>query len=82
MFRTKPNRCLNCSHLLDAATAVIGGRRPQPSDVTICISCGHIMAFDYDLSLRRLTDEEMVAVAGDRDIIMAQRAIAATRKQS
>jgi hypothetical protein len=54
--------------------------KPRPGDVTICIECGHIMAFDGDLGMRPLTDAEMIAVAGDRNIIMAQRAIAETKK--
>ena len=79
-FRTKPDRCLNCGHLIDGALAVGHENGPRPGDVTICIDCGHIMAFGGNLRMRSLTDEEMIAVAGDRRIVMTQRAIAETRK--
>lgn len=79
--RTKQCRCLNCGHEIDAAMPVHDGAKPSPGDVTICIECGHIMAFDHDLTMRALTDAEMVEVAGARDIVMAQRALAELRKK-
>ena len=79
--RNKACRCLSCSVPIDAAMGVREGRGPQPGDVTICIECGHIMAFAHDLTMRILTDKEMLAVAGDRDIIRAQRQIAETKRR-
>jgi hypothetical protein len=81
--RLKPDRCLCCGTLIDAAML---GRdpaeptMPKPGDVTICVYCGHIMAFGNDYRVRPLTDVEMYAVAGDRNIIMAQRAIAEVKR--
>jgi len=82
--RLRPSRCLDCGALTDAAmhaNAAKGRRIPKPNDVTICIECGHLMAFADDLTLRPLTDAEMIAVAGDRDIVMAQRLIAETKRK-
>lgn len=76
----KVSRCLNCGRALDAASSMTTKQKPRPGDVTICIDCGHIMAFADDLSMRALTDTEMIAVAGDRDIVMTQRALAELRK--
>ena len=79
--RTRRTRCLNCGSVIDAALHVdLMPVKPRSGDVTICMECGHIMAFDGDLGMRPLTDAEMVAVAGDRNIVMAQRRIAEARK--
>lgn len=74
-----PSSCTNCSKPLDGATSV-GAEDgvPDPGDVTVCIYCGHIMAFDEDLYLRDLTAAEQIDVAGDERILAAQWA----RKQS
>lgn len=68
--RVVANRCLNC----DAATGVDTGNSPSPGDFTVCIGCGHLMAFADDLSFRELTAAEQVAIAGDRRLIDVQRA--------
>lgn len=52
---------------------------PEPGDISVCINCGHIMAFADDLKLRSLTDQEMFDVAGDPRMLLAQRAIAETK---
>jgi len=66
--------CTNCGTILDAATSVGDHGIPSEGDVTICIKCGHIMAFDSDLALRDLTGEEIVEFAGDPRIIAIQKA--------
>jgi len=48
--------------------------KPASGDVTVCLYCGHIMAFAEDLSLRELTNEEAREVAGDKRILAIQRA--------
>ena len=52
---------------------MFGEHKPQSGDVTICLYCGHIMAFGKALELRSLTDEEMLEVAGDRRIVLLQK---------
>jgi len=66
--------CPNCGHGLDAATDQTGNRAPEVDDITICLWCGHIMAFAEGFSFRPLTDEEMREVAGDPRILAIQRA--------
>ena len=64
--------CLNCGKLIDVASAVDCDAAPSPGDFTICLACGHLMAFDDELILRELTDAETVDVAGDPRIIAVQ----------
>lgn len=77
--RLPESRCTNCGKLCDAATGVGHKDRPSPGDVTICIGCGHLMAYDEQLAVRNLTDAEVVECAGDPRIIKAQALIAAVR---
>lgn len=55
-------------------TAIGTDASPAPGDITICLCCGHLMAFADDLSPRALTDAEMVAIAGDRRVLAVQHA--------
>ena len=66
--------CPCCGKLLDAAT-VAGAHevRPEPGSITICLYCGHLMAFGDGLVLRELTGKEMHEVAGHPDILLIQR---------
>jgi hypothetical protein len=70
--RVPPSHCLNCGKMVDATTSVSEGG-PQPGNITVCWTCGHIMAFANDLTLRKLSDEEMHAVAGDPLLIAIQK---------
>jgi hypothetical protein len=66
--------CLGCSKRMDGASAVDHRGAPAPGHFTICIGCGHLMAFGDDMRLRNLTDAEMIEVAGDPRVIAVQRA--------
>ena len=67
--------CLECGVLLDGACVVNNEtRKPEPGDVSVCIRCGHIMAFGDDMQLRQLNDAEARAVAGDPVILAIQLA--------
>ena len=66
--------CLACNKVLDRATSVDQDIVPNTGDITICLSCGHLMAFADDLSFRALTCEEMIVTAGDRRILDIQHA--------
>jgi hypothetical protein len=72
-MRVKESNCLNCGRTLDAATSVDGEETPEPDCITICLRCGHIMAFTADLSLRALTEEEIYEIAGEPMVLKAQR---------
>jgi hypothetical protein len=70
--RTKPTPCLNCGKLLDACTPVKNhDAKPDEGSLSLCWACGHLQVFQADGTFRELTGEEVVEVAGDPDIIMA-----------
>lgn len=73
--RTPDCACLNCGHVVDAATEPFGNKpRPVAGDISVCLYCGNVAAFTADEKLRPLTDEEIVMVAGDKRILAIQRA--------
>ena len=53
------SQCPGCKKELDRASSVGGDYKPQPGDFTVCISCGLICSFGEDMSLRRLTLDQM-----------------------
>jgi DNA-directed RNA polymerase subunit N (RpoN/RPB10) len=68
-FVTTPCACLNCGKVLDRATPMSDTDGPSPGAITVCLTCGHIMAFADNLAFRELTDEEVKEIAGNRTII-------------
>jgi hypothetical protein len=52
-----------------------GDHKPSPGDITICVDCRHLCAFAEDMSLRELTDHEVVAVAGVKRVLRAMKAL-------
>ena len=72
--RLDSDKCLGCGKLINAATDVVASREPEPGDITICLDCGHIMAFDVNLKVRPLSDEEIIRVAGNPIILRMQDA--------
>jgi len=61
--------CLNCGILIDAATSVGHKHLPKEGAIAICMICSHIMAYDEKIHLREMTDEECLAIAGDKEIL-------------
>ena len=77
--------CPNCGAPLNASTCIEDMEinkqtRPKPGDLTVCLYCSHLMAFDDKLGLRALTDDEIVDAAGDGDILAVMEFSAAFRK--
>jgi len=70
---TIPQACLGCGYVMDRIGHVMGGRGPQAGDISICIKCGHIMAFTVDLKFRPLTDNEMLSIAGNPELVKIQK---------
>lgn len=66
--------CSHCGKRFDRATDPLYDKTPTPGAITICIDCGHVMAFAVDMHLRELTDEEMVDIAGNSEIRRIQAA--------
>ena len=71
-LRLPKYHCLNCLREADGASQVSENPDddgPSPGDITICIYCGHIMAFADDLVFRELTGKEVIMIAGDKRIL-------------
>ena len=58
------NSCLSCGHVMDRASGVNTDAQPMPGALTICIRCGHMMAFAEDLTFRELTRKEKDTAMG------------------
>lgn len=64
--------CLSCGRGLDASSMIGVGDEvvsPGEGDITVCLYCRHVMVYTADLSLRNLTDEEVVEIAGDPRLV-------------
>lgn len=68
------NRCLACGYRIDSASDPVGDTEPEAGDISICLQCGHLMAFTDSLTVRPLTRDEMITVAGDAEILAIQKA--------
>jgi hypothetical protein len=73
--RVPESSCPNCGKPLDAVMSTEGDHKPSPGDMTICTDCRHLCAFAEDMSLRELTDDEVVVVAGDKRVLRAMKAL-------
>lgn len=84
--RTPLSHCLDCGMIVTAGTPsdvnAPDYRPPQPGDLAICINCAHVMAYGDDLRVRALTDQEMIEVAGDADMVEAVNKIAAYNRSA
>lgn len=84
--RFKPGRCLDCGKLIDSASrsdSRLPDARPGPGDIGICFGCGHVMIYaDDEGTLRAPTDEELVDIAGDQEMVETQNRLAAFRKMN
>lgn len=61
--------CLHCGEHLDQATNAISDDMPSPNDITICLHCGHLMAFDDDLKFRPLNKDEEREIDSDMHVM-------------
>ena len=59
--------CLECGKPVDRGLS-LNGQRMKPGDLTICLNCSALAVFAEDRSLRPLTDEELVEVAGSVEL--------------
>jgi hypothetical protein len=76
-----PSSCTHCHKVVDGAGSIDTDDGPKPGDFTICIDCGHLMAFADDLTLRDLTEDEMVEITGDKRMLAVQRARKMTKAE-
>lgn len=69
------SECLKCGKKVDAATCVNAEAHPKPNDITMCIYCGHFMAFGDDLRPRELAAWEEAVISNHPDVIKAKEAL-------
>jgi hypothetical protein len=63
------SKCPECGHNMDAASSIGGDFNPRPGDLTCCIQCGELLAFNEDLHLRLPTKKERANLAADPKIL-------------
>lgn len=82
--KTPPSKCPACGEPTDAATATGRGTRPREGDASMCLSCGHMMIFNADLTMRNPTDEETALLNASESIqwMQAQRRAIMARRRS
>lgn len=67
--------CTACGKLINGMTQLCDDDEPEVdapnpgAALTICLGCGHIMAVNDDLTVRDLTQDELLDVAGDPRIV-------------
>ena len=74
-----PTACVECGHVSDVSTSFGDDPPAKPGDMTICVACSAVMTYGDDLKLRALTDEEMLAIAGDPRLKRTLELVAANR---
>ena len=58
-------KCPTCLIPLTAVTDPFGQRRPKPHDLTVCLECLTWLTFNDDLTIRRLSQEELDTLPPD-----------------
>lgn len=62
----KPSICPHCGYFFDSAThPKDGSLRPEPGDLSMCLSCGGMLTFTDDMALRAASDEEVESLDSD-----------------
>lgn len=64
--------CPYCGKAINMATNTENERGPEEGDLSVCGWCGGLLIFNEDLSIRKLTIEE-IANLGDNERIMLVR---------
>lgn len=70
-----PQLCLNCRAMCDTTAGYDYPHRPMPGSWTICIFCGHLMAFDERMEFRELTQRERSQAEDDRNVRLVRQSI-------
>lgn len=56
---TVDSECWACKVKFEAATDILGDRKPQEGDASVCLKCSALGIFEKDLSVRKPTEKEM-----------------------
>jgi hypothetical protein len=70
------DQCPECGYVIDSTCEAYnyGGMKPQSGDISMCLSCGYASVFNDDLTRRRPTTEESLAIKRNPEVKKAQRA--------
>ena len=64
------DHCPNCGVPLDRVSHAADAKAtPSPGDLTVCLYCAHLLAFDDELQMRELTEAEKVEAAGCPELL-------------
>lgn len=63
--------CGHCGRVMDGASSATGATA-KPGDITVCIRCGGANTFLDDLTLSKLTEEQVEAHPASEDIRASQ----------
>jgi len=74
MQRIPESKCLGCGAKLDAYSSPKTSAMAKEGDISICLDCGHVAVFGKDLRLRPLTDEEIIDIASNDELLALQMA--------
>lgn len=64
--------CLGCGRINELHSNA-DGDTPEPGDISVCWQCGNVAAFDADLNLVALTEEQFDYVTNDPDFQAVMR---------
>lgn len=65
IYRHVESRCLRCGYRMDASSGINQDDAPEEGDVTVCLACGDLYAFDAALRLRPVPQDELTALPED-----------------
>jgi hypothetical protein len=71
-MEVEKSACLKCHTECDR---VSGDGQPRAGDITVCINCGHVMAFTDSLGFRELNRRERRFAARNKEIAVAKALI-------
>lgn len=74
-YRMPENYCPVCQYKLDASTNASPEQpdaKPRPFDFSVCMKCGEILVFDFNLNLRVPMVSELMNLAPDENRLLDQ----------
>ena len=61
---TKKTACPCCGYVIDcAACPERPGAKPRPGDLSLCLGCAEVLAFNQDMTLREATIEDLMQLS-------------------
>jgi Zn ribbon nucleic-acid-binding protein len=73
--RVPVSKCPVCGEPNDMAASIEADVTPKPGDFSVCLECGHVMVYDYELKLREPTSADLIEIAGDKKLLFATQVV-------